>query len=420
MKTFLLVLVLFCKTLSATKPLEIVLWHAFDGFLQEVFEEIVEDFNHNTSSYQVVAKKMGNYTEIVEKGFSAFESKTHPHILQIYEVATHTAMQSEPLFFPVDELMSKFHKKFDPDIYIDAVRSLYTNGQGQLMSLPWNASTGILFYNKDAFKASNLDPELPPTTWEEFERICPKLLEKGYYGYTTAWPAAYHLEHFCSWHNLPFEIDGTLVFNGPHQIHHLSKLVKWSQKGYFHYAGRYNERPESLFTEGKCAILLQGANRLPLLERKASFEIGVGYMPYWKQITEKPYSLNIGGSSFWVMRGFSEEAYRGVVQFFEYLSLTEVQAYWHQKTGYLPITDAAYFLTKKKGFYQKNPAAEIAVLEVIGSEQTSNTRSVRLPHYMEIREMIIDSLEKALEGELSPEDALKKATELGNNRLQSE
>ncbi|NGX58932.1 MAG: sn-glycerol-3-phosphate-binding periplasmic protein UgpB [Chlamydiae bacterium] len=418
---------LFCiSTLfSKGKPTEIVLWHAFDGFLCEVFEEIISDFNHHSGAYLVVLKKAGNYQEVVEKGLEAFPKKAHPHILQIYEVATLSAMEKRDTFLPVDQLMLTYHKKFDPDIYIDAVRSYYTSPEGQMMSLPWNASTGILFYNKNAFREAGLNPEQPPKTWEELEKYCQQLRKAGYIGFTTAWPAAYHLEHLCCWHNLPFAskgngLDGTgakLIFNGPNQVHHIRKVAEWQKKGFFQYAGRYSEEPENLFASEKCAMLFQGANRLPLIQRNADFPIGVGYMPYWSQITKVPFNLNIGGSSFWVMRGFSKHEYRGVMQFFEYLSSTEIQAFWHQKTGYLPITEAAYYLTKKKGFYKDHLAAEIAVLEVMSRAPTPNTRGVRLPNYMEVRNVIIDHLEKAFSGELSPQEALDQAVAEGNKLL---
>jgi sn-glycerol 3-phosphate transport system substrate-binding protein len=296
-----------------------------------------------------------------------------------------------------------------------------------MLSFPWNASTGIVFYNKDAFAKAGLDTEKAPKTWEEMEKACQKLVAAGYKGFTTSWPAGYHLEHFSCWHNLPLATLGNgfdglatrFVFNSPERVFHLSKLAEWQKSGVFHYAGRFGNEPEALFTSGKCAILMQGANRLPLLKSQAQFPIGVGFMPYWTSIVQKPYNLNIGGASFWVMSGFSQEEYRGIVQFFEYLSATEIQAFWHQKTGYLPITDAAYYLTKKKGFYKDNLAAEIAVLEVMASKPTPYTRGIRVGNYVEIRDMIIDNLEKAFSGELAPKAALDNAVDKGNQMLES-
>lgn len=418
---------LFTGIITLLSGTEIQLWHGFDGPLEKYFVEIVEDFNHHSGNYKIVPVKKGNYKEVVEKGLEAFKTKQHPHILQVYEVATLTMMYTPEVFVPVDKLMYTFHKKFDPDVYIDAVRSFYSTSDGKMLSFPWNASTGILFYNKDAFAKAGLNIEKAPKTWEEMEETCQKLVALGYKGFTTAWPAGYHLEHFSCWHNLPLSTLGNgfdglatrFVFNSPERVFHITKLAEWQKNGIFHYSGRLGAEPENLFTTGKCAILLQGANRLPLLKNQANFPIGVGFMPYWTSIVQKPYNLNIGGASFWVMAGFSQEEYRGIVQFFEYLSSTEIQAYWHQKTGYLPITDAAYYLTKKKGFYKDNLAAEIAVLEVMASKPTPYTRGIRVGSYIEIRDMIIDNLEKAFSGEVAPKEALDNAVKTGNQMLEA-
>ena len=417
--------ILCCAALPLLAKTEIVFWHAFEGFLYHCFAEIVDDFNHQSKSYKIKLVNQGNYTETFDAGVAAFHQGQAPHILQVYEVATQTMMLNPQIFCPVDELMRRYFKKFDTDIYIDAVRDFYSTADHQMYSLPWNASTGILFYNKKAFERAGLDPEKPPKTWEEMERFGVKLTSAGYKGFTTAWPAAYHLELLCSWHNLPFAteqngfggLSARLNFNDVYQIRHLNKLIAWQQSGIFSYQGRYNDQPEQLFTTGQSAILLQGANRFPMLKGKLSEPIGVGFLPFWADVTDKPFRLNIGGSSFWAMAGFNENVYRGIAQFFSYLSQTEVQAYWHQKTGYLPITEAAYYLTKKKGFYTANPAAEIAVLEVMNQHRTPYTKGIRLGNYTLVREKILDYLEKAFSGELSAKEALDQAVEQGNQLL---
>ncbi len=405
---------------------DIVFWHAFEGFLGERFAEVVDDFNHQSKDYKIVLVHKGNYTETFEKGVQAFRERQPPHLLQVYEVATQTMMLMPELFVPVDELLPKYFRKFDPDVYIDAVRDFYSTAEGKMFSLPWNASTGILFYNKELFRQAGLDPAKPPKTWEELEAMGMKLVNAGYKGFTTAWPAGYHLEHICAWHNLPFAthengflgLSARLNFNSPTPIRHVDKLVEWQKKGIFSYQGRFTSEPEKLFTTGRCGILMQGANRYPMLKKELSQPIGVGFLPYWQDIEGAPYRLNIGGSSFWALSGFDDDIYRGIAQFFSYLSLPEVQAYWHQQTGYLPITEAAYYLSKKKGFYAENPAAEIAVLEVMNQKITPYTKGIRLGNYTLVREKIIDYLEKAFHGELSAKEALDRAVREGNALLE--
>ena len=273
---FLFVLVSFFLAVSPLRGEEIVLWHAFDGALEKVFLEIVDDFNAGSDHFTVKALKKGNYREILEEGVSAFSAKRHPHLLQVYEVATLRMLHMPEMFLPVDALMRKYSRKFDPDIYIDAVKNFYATADGKMLSFPWNVSTGILFYNKEAFAKAGLNPEEPPNTWEELETCARKLVEAGYIGFTTAWPAAYHLEHVCAFHNLPFATmsngfageGAQLIFNAEGQVFHLSKLCAWAKENIFAYAGRFNEAPEELFTSGKAAILLQGAKDSPFLRKR--------------------------------------------------------------------------------------------------------------------------------------------------------
>lgn len=424
-KTYLYFFLSILFPLIPLKGEEIVMWHAFEGFIYEKFKEVVNDFNHQSGRYQIKLVYKGNYTEVFNQGVEAFAKKNPPHILQVFEVATQTMMLKPEMFRPVDELMRTYYKKFDPDVYIDAVRDFYSTSNGKMFSLPWNASTGVLFYNKKIFEEAGLDSENPPQTWEAIEEACIKLVQAGYRGFVTAWPAAYHLELFSCWHNLPFATEengfkglgARFVFNGPYQVRHIGKLAEWQKSGVFNYMGRYNEEPEGFFISGKCGMLLQGANRLGVLKRQAHGPIGVGFMPYWSDIEHAPFNLNIGGSSFWAIGGFEEEIYRGIAQFFAFLSLPEVQAWWHQDTGYLPITEAAYYLSKKKGFYEKNRAAEIAVLEVMRQKPTSYTKGIRLGNYAVVREKIIDYLEKAFSGELKAQEALDAAVKEGNELL---
>ena len=423
---YLALLVLAFSTCFA-KETEITLWHAFDGFLVEKFSEIIDEFNAQSSRSKVTLVQKDNYQVVYKEGMEAqFEGKG-PQILQVYEVATLTMMLDEKAYIPVGDLMEKYDHQFDPDVYIDAVRRFYSAPNGKMLSLPWNVSTGILYYNKDAFKKAGLDPDDPPRTWPELERAAIALKKQGYVGFTTAWPAAYHLEHISSWHDLPFAshkngfggLKARLNFHKGPAVFHLSKVVEWSKKGLFSYSGRYTAEPESRFTSGECAILMQGANRLPLLQRKADFEIGVGYIPYWPHLIDRPANMNIGGASLWALSGFSDDEYEAIADLFVYLSSTEVQAKWHEATGYLPVTHATYYHCKKKGFYKTHKAAEIAVLEVLENAPSDHSHGVRLGNYLEVRNSIIDQIESALSGEVSAEDALKKAAEEGNDLLES-
>lgn len=400
---------------------EILFWHAFDGYLEEVFTEIVETYNQsNDGTIKLIKKK--SYQTLVDEGF---ETKTPPHILQVSEVPTLSAMLKKGMFVSVESLMKVHSFPFNKDDFIDVAKRFYSSPSNEMFSLPWNASTGILFYNKEAFKKAGLDPEKVPKTWEELLPLFEPLKNAGYTAFTTAWPAAYHLEHQACLHNIPFAtlrngfdgIASRLVFNSEKMVHHLQSVFEWQKRGYFAYYGRFSEEPEKQFTCGNCAILLQGANRYGNLKKSAVFDIGVSTLPYWHSKAEKPYSLNIGGSSFWVFEGFSDSEYESIAKFLSYLSKPEVQALWHQKTGYLPISKSAFESTQKLDFYKENPSVYIAVEEVLLRPIGDYSSGVRLGDYLTIRNLIIDKLELCFNGTLTPQEALDQAVTEGNKLL---
>ncbi len=409
----LLFISIFCiyASINAT---EIQLWHALDGYLEEQFQVIADNFHSEYPHHHVTLTRQGNYTQTFEKAIQAYREGTAPDMVQIPEYATQDAMLMQDVFFPIQDLMTTYDGGFNPSRYIEVVRRFYTTSEEQMLSLPWNISTGILYYNKDAFTQAGLDPEHPPKTFEELEQYGKALVTAGFIGYTTAWPAAYHVEHIGSSHNLPFASDDNgysgsgvpLLINAPLYVMHLTKLVQWQKEDIFYYPGRFSDTPEELFTSGKAAILMQGANRYGLLVRKATFDIGVGELPYWAQTIEQPCNPGCGGASFWTFRQRTDEQYKALADWINYLSRADVQCRWHQATGYLPITQEAYELALAS---PSNAAANIALQTIFLRPTTFNSIRARLANYPITREHIIDCLESALRQEKTPQAALDAA-----------
>ncbi len=399
---------------------EIRLWHAFEGFIEEKFEEIIDGFNQD-SSHTILLEKEGNYSQIVQKAIHTFP-ESHPHILQVYEVATKTMLAHPEMFLSLESLFKKCGKfPLLQEEYIDAVRSFYSSSDGTMVSFPWNVSVGILYYNKDLFKQAGLNPNQPPLTYEDLEKCTDKLLPLRVNTYTTAWPAAYHLECILAQNNLPFStlqngfIEGSskLCFDHDPLIYHIQKLQQWRKDGTFLYSGRVSSDADTNFTSGKCAILLQGANRLPLIQRQCDFELGVGYIPYWEKHHKNKCNLPIGGASFFALSGFSDEEYEAIAELFTFLSREDIVTKWHTQTGYLPITKNAYQKCIKSGFYEKNRASFLATNQVMYPSKLY-TKGIRISGYMEIRELIIDEIEKVLFKNKDPKNAILDAIENGN------
>jgi len=140
-------------------------------------------------------------------------------------------------------------------------------------------------------------------------------------------------------------------------------------------------------------------------------------LPFYPDVIDKPQNSIIGGATLWVLRGHKKESYKGVALFMSYLSSPEVQAWWHQETGYVPITTAAYELSKKQGFYEKNPGTDTAIKQLSLNQPTPNSRGIRFGNFVQIRDIINEEMEAIWNGTKTADQAMDEAVKRGNKLL---
>ena len=410
---------------SAQAVTEIQWWFAHGGRLGEIVQEMVSDFNNSQSDYKVVAVFKGSYAETMTAGIAAFRAKEQPHILQVFEVGTATMMAAQGAIVPVYQLMADTGEPFDPNAYLSTVTGYYTTPDGQMLSMPFNSSTPVLYYNVDAFEKAGLDPENPPKTWPEVGEYAKKLVDAGYEcGFSTAWTSWIHMENFSAWHNLPIGtkangfggFDTEFVFNNPTVVKHIQQLADWQKDKIFVYGGRTN-KGNTKFSGGECAMYTESSAGYAGFKAASKFEFRTSMLPYWPDVEGAPQNTIIGGASLWVMAGHSPEEYKGVAKFFSYLYSPEVQAKWHQLTGYLPITRAAYDLTKQQGFYEQNPGTETALLQMTLNDPTENSRGLRFGNFVQMRDVMDNEFEAAFSGQKTAQQAMDDAVAQGNGLL---
>ncbi len=404
---------------------DIPLWHAMTGELGRQLESLVNRFNESQRDYRIVPAYKGNYGETMMSAIRAFRNNSQPAVVQVNEVATATMMAAKGAIYPVYLLMKEQGEAFDPDAYLPAVTGYYTTVDGEMLSLPFNASTPILYYNKTLFRSAGLDPQSPPKTWPELEGMARRLRQAGVAcGFTTHWPSWVNVENFSAFHNRSIAsrangfggADAELQIDNPVLVRHIAALAEWQKSRLFDYSGRATAA-EPRFQRGECGIFLgSSATRADILAN-SKFEVGFGMLPYWPDVAGAPQNTIIGGATLWVLRGRPEEEYRGVAKFFAFLSRPEIQAIWHQNTGYLPITRAAYELTRKQGFYDRNPGTAISIEQITLKAPTENSKGLRLGSFVLIRGAIEDELELAFAGKKTAEEALQAAQKRGNSLL---
>ena len=410
---------------AAYAQTEVHFWHAFTGRLGDLVAEQVEQFNASQSDYVVVQTHKGNYSETLNAGIAAFRAGEQPHVLMVFEVGTATMMAAEGAVRPVYEVMAESGAQFDPDAYIGAVKGYYTSTDGDMLSLPFNSSTPVLWVNRDAFEAAGVDPDIDLSTWEKVGDALDALKAGGEdCPLVTAWQSWIHLENFSAYHDVPFAtrdngfagLDTELTFNGPAQIAHLTAMQEWAQDGKFIYTGRRNEGGAN-FRSGDCALFTESSAGYAGISSEAEFDFDVRPLPYWEAVASEPQNTIIGGASLWVMEGHDAAEYRGVGEFLSFLSSTDIQAAWHQNTGYLPITAAAGDATRASGFYDENPGTDVAVIQMTANEPTANSKGLRLGSFDQIRGIIDEELEAIWSGDKSPQEAMDSAVERGNGLL---
>ncbi len=410
---------------AAQAQTEIQFWHSMGGALGDKVSELAQKFNETQKDYKIVPSFKGTYPESMTAAIAAYRAGNAPHILQVFEVGTATMMAAKGAIVPVTKLMKDADEPFDPKAYLPAVAGYYTDSKGNMLSFPFNSSTVVFYVNKDAFKKAGLDPNKAPKTWKEFIAAADKLKASGQQCvYTTGWPSWMHIENFSAWHNVPIGtrengmagLDTEFRINSPLHVRHLTMLQDMAKKGTFTYAGRTNQA-EAKFSSGECAMMTSSTGAQANIRRSAKFEWSVNMIPFHDDVAGAPQNSIIGGASLWVMGGKTNNAYKGIAKFFAYLSRPEVQMDWHTGTGYVPITMAAYELTRKSGFYDKNPGADIAIKQLTNKPPTANSRGLRFGNYVQGREVIEEEMEAVFAGKKDPKAALDEAARRGNEIL---
>jgi len=410
---------------AASAATEIQLWHAFTGRLAELLTEQTAKFNAAQSDFVVVPTPKGNYSETLNAGIAAFRAGEQPHILQVFEVGTATMMGAKGAIKPVHELMAEAGTPIDKSAFLSAVTAYYTTTDGDMLSMPYNSSTQVLYVNSALLEKAGLPADAPLETWPQVEAALDALKAAGVdCPLTTAWQSWVHLESFSAYHDVPFATqengfggtDTSLVFNGPLQIAHIAKLGEWAKEGKFIYAGRRNEGG-ARFRAGECALYTESSAGYAGVKAEAQFPFQIRPLPYWPEAEGAPQNTIIGGASLWVMAGKPAEDYKGVAAFFSFLSSPEIQAQWHQQTGYLPVTYAAFGLSHTQRFYDANPGTDVAILQMTAKAPTANSKGLRLGSFDQIRAIIDEELEAVWAGDKTAQAALDSAVERGDQLL---
>ena len=427
-----LALPIAAPALAQGGPIEISFWHGLGQPLGGLLEANVTAFNASQSRFKVVPSFRGSYPETMVAAIAGFRASSAPHIVQMFEVGTGTMMAAGRAVKPLHELLAETGVRINFDDYLPAIKGYYSLSDGRMMSMPFNSSTSIMFYNKDAFRRAGLNPDQAPATWAEMRAAITRLKAAGHeLPFTTAWPTWCQVEQVSALHDIALAtrengflgLDAELAVNNPLMLRHMTALVEMGREGGFRWGGR-DGAGDALFANGTAAIIHASSGGRARFVRElpgGAANMGVAMLPYYDDVAGAPKNSIIGGASFWAMnRGpnaaRSADENRGIAEFYAFLAQAEVDAKWHQETGYLPVTKSSFERTRAEGFYERNPGADIPVQQLLrgGGMMTGNTRGIRLGGFVEIRVIMQEEMERALQGGQTPQQALTNTVTRGN------
>ena len=401
-------------------------WHAMGGNLGETVNELAAGFNKSQSEYKVNPVYKGSYTETLTAAIAAFRAKQAPHIVQVFEVGTANMMAAKGAVYPIYQLMADAKEPFDPKAYIGPVYGYYSTTDGKLLSMPFNSSTPVLYWNKELLTKAGLDGNKPPATWPELGEMAKKAVAAGAKcGFTPQWQTWTLIENYGAWHNLPYAtkangfggIDIELKFNDEPRVKLVQMLADWGKDKRFVYGGREG-KSTALVTSGECAMHIASSGSASAIEAALGKDkVGIAMMPYSPDVAPKPQNSIIGGATLWVLQGKPKADYVGVAKFLTYLASAPVQAKWHQETGYVPVTLAAAKITEEAGFYKKFPGRDVAVQQLTLNPPTPNSKGLRIGNFPQIRDVVDEELESVWSGKKDAKTALDEAVKRGNEQL---
>lgn len=423
-KRLLFAMVAWGMAAPALAESEIRLWHAMGGAQGAEFEKVAARFNASQAAYRVTPEFKGNDGETLAASLAERRAQAAPHLVQVDEAGAADLLALKGAVRPVWQVMAEARQRIETK-YLPAIAASFSDSKGRLLALPLNAATPVLYYNRDAFRRAKLDPANALKYWWGMADTLGALIDSGQAcALTTSSPSWILLENMSAWHNQPFATmqngmagkNPRLAFNSHLMVRWVSQLSSWQKAGYFTYAGRENEA-EARFSAGECAMLTASSSRREALARRSAFDVAVAPLPYYEDIAGAPQNTLVGGAGLWILAGRPKADYAGVARFLAYLSKADVQADWHQRTGYVALTQAAYELTRAKGYYATHPGQEVAMRQLLRKVPTKDSRAIRIGGLARIRVIINEELESVWSERKTPMDALNSAVARGNEFL---
>jgi sn-glycerol 3-phosphate transport system substrate-binding protein len=401
-------------------------WYGLSGDLSERIQDMCKDFNASQADYEIVCVSQDNYDNNLQNTIAAFRANKQPTITQIFDAGTLDLMLSDA-FIPVGQLMADNGYQIDWSQYVKGIASYFSTSKGELLSMPFNNSTAMIYYNTDAL--AKVGFEGTPTTWTEVEDVARKMKAAGYdcpiaFDPAGAWQ---WFEQFEAIHNQPIATLGN-GFGGLNAEMSVSKTkfvdqLSWIKKMYdegllIHKSKDAGQTANDAFVNGDCQINSSSVADHGTFAKTAKEGVNwtVAMLPMLDGV-ERTNSF-VGGASLWTLKGKTPEEYKGAAAFYAFLATPKQAEWWSTVTGYIPVTNTGFEAMKAKGFYDAAPykGRELAI-ESLNMPAGDNTKGIRLGSYASIRAEMVKTIQAVLFNNVPVQQALEEFDAKGNEIL---
>ncbi len=411
---------------EAQQRIKFEYWYGLTGQLGEILEQHCKRFNDAQQKFEAVCVGQGGYDKAEQNTIAAYRSKQHPTVVQIYDAGTVNFMLSGAIY-PANQFAKDFSIDIDWSNYFPGIANYYATSKGEMWSFPYNSSTALLYWNKDAWAkiGKTKAPETIEEWFDDLRKMKAAGVECGFgFDYDTWMP----LEQFSAIHNLPIAtkangyggLDAELVFNKTKFADYMKDWKKLLDEGVARIqTAQVGKTIVQSFTDGTCASVLSSVANHGVVgsTAKPGLNWGVAMLPVYKDF--KRHNSLVGGASLWVMQGKSRQEYEGAAALMKFLSTPEEALWYSTANAYIPVTKTGFDFMNKNGFYQdpKHAGRELAITSLTFTPPTENSRGIRLGNFTQIRAEIRSELEAAFTGKKDMQVALDEAAARSNQIL---
>jgi multiple sugar transport system substrate-binding protein len=403
---------------AQAKPVNIEVWHTMTSVHKSEFEKIARRFNSEQKDVNVVLRAFSTQEALRKAGEKAVAEKRKPNLVQLPDNRSPEIIAQHKDIIPLHQLLKQYPMK-DANWFLTQTTGFMRDNQGRLMAFPYMAEIPVMFYNVSGYKKAGLDSNKPARTWPELQNQLLALRDKANYEcpFATSHQVTTHLENMAP-------VNGALYVtpkNGldnvrgaqlnlldPVFMRHLSIMVSWKRSDLFPFNSNGAEA-DAMFADNRCAVITTTSGALARMQDTKGLSYGVAPLPFYDQVVRTPGAPYVSGAALWATSGHTKEQDKATMAFLSFLAQPVIASAWHQRTGFLPLTDAA-FRTADAAFYDRIPGAR-QLVDGMRNVKDPNSRGFRLRNYPQIEPILSREFDAALSGGTPPVEALTKGVD---------